>query len=96
MPLSVSVTTAPGVSVHLGTLMGINTRACPTHVRYAPLSGHHSRRPLPIPQERKCYFNVARSSILIIITSFGKGIYTSSASNKYVPFTMLEVPLSDH
>ena len=55
-------------------------------VRYVAFSRHLSRQPLLIRTERKFLSPFSAVIMSLIVNSFGAGIYTSSAANKYVSF----------
>ena len=74
-------------------LVAMASRRSATLLRalHVPFSGRRSMWALGILQERMshilyCTTTLAIDISLILLFSFGQGIYTSSASNKYVPF----------
>jgi hypothetical protein len=93
MVMSASATTEQIATADL-EMMVIPCYAHPHFAAPARLSRHHLKSALPIPVERKYQFDglyVCPTSPPKLCLRFGKGIYTSSAPNKYVCLELAEL-----
>ena len=91
MVMSASVITEQ-IATANSEMMIIPRYAHPHFAVPAQLSKHHSKLASPIAAERKSQFNDldwCSGSSSELCLSFGQGIYTSSASNKYVGLARL-------
>jgi len=85
--MSVSAITVPTASAGLGT-QGIRNYVALQVVQHVPSSRRHSKLAMHFTTEGKsCFHSAHRKThgFLKLFYRFGPGVYTSSASNKYVP-----------
>jgi hypothetical protein len=88
MVTSISAITALSASANSGK-QAIWIYVAPPHVQFVPSSRHRSKWASPILAERKFQFSLVAPACIAyprLLRSFGKGVYTSSASNKCVPW----------